>query len=294
MIDDIHFGELPVSIGGYEIITPQNIFFQRTGSPFRTLTGTTEIAPEPSIVAIEGKDGDVRSYEPLENKSLFKIFSNLTVDDNKIIDFANEYGLLGEKLSTKRSFGEHEPVEPLSFWKYHINRMSHAVELWEHIQKKDKKWLSKHIKWVGDKNQPITNAKIIFRGTANSKSAIIASKGYEETFLKQCTFEETYRPARFYLQKLVNNELVDRVTNKLLFKNDCSGSYNVITANNLIGFMWLQLSLSIEGDLKYRKCVVCKKTFRLDHRNRGKPRRFCSDACKSKDYRNKKKAKNHE
>ena len=36
---------------------------------------------------------------------------------------------------------------------------------------------------------------------------------------------------------------------------------------------------------EYRICPVCEGQYQVNPSERGKPRRFCSDACKAKDYR---------
>ncbi len=294
MIDSVHFGVQHVSIGGYKIVTPDRIFSKRFSSPHQTREqqkiSAGEILPELSLVAIEGEGGSTRIYDPLAERSLFKIFSDLKTSNSEIICFANQYGFLGEGFSTEEILGDH--VEPLSVWISHISKMKYAVKLWNHIQNENDIWLQERIKWIGDKEQPITEAKVNFKDS--NKGATIAAKGHNETALEQFTFGETDKPARIYLQRLINKELNNRVTSKLLFKEDWTGQHNVITANNLIGFMWLQLALTVEGNLKYRKCVICNKPFRVDPSERGKPRRFCSSACKSKDYRIKKKATSNE
>ncbi len=292
MIDDIHFGVQYVSTGGYEIATPKKIYSRHFSSPYKTTEQQKieagEIDTEASVSAIDGREGMTRVYDPFEEKSLFRIFPSVEGEDAGIIKFANQYGLLGEGYTSEPIFGNQ--IEPLSLWRSQINKMKRAVELWDHIQQKDEGWLLEHIKWKGDRNQPVTMASVIYQDDFHQE--IIASEG--KTAPEQFTYGETNKPARIYLQRIINRELKDRIVVRLLYKADWSCQHNIITPNNLIGFMWLQLALTIEGDLKYKKCAVCSKPFRVDPSERGKPRRFCSDACKSKDYRTKRKVKTNE
>jgi hypothetical protein len=54
--------------------------------------------------------------------------------------------------------------------------------------------------------------------------------------------------------------------------------------------MWLQFAQAIGGDRKYRACKECGKWFEVSTSDTGFRinRLFCSDACESKDYRDRK------
>ena len=54
--------------------------------------------------------------------------------------------------------------------------------------------------------------------------------------------------------------------------------------------MWLQLALSVAGDKEFRGCKHCKRLFEISTENTGyrKHREFCSESCKTKDYRKRK------
>ena len=293
MIDSLHFGVLGVSVGGYKIITPKKIFSTSFDSRYKSIERQKieagEIVPSPSIMEIDSSDSEIRTYDPLDVESLsegkdsalFRIFAGLQTDDYSIIAFANQYGLLGEGFLDKVMVGEY--LEPISTWSTHIAKMKKAVELWDNIQQKNSSWLSKRFIWTGGKRKPLVK----YKHGNNSES--IARYEIDDYLIKQLTYGKTELPARLYLQRLINKEKEKRVISRLLFKADWSGQHNVITAKNLLGFMWLQLSLSVEGNLKYSNCLVCGKPFRLDPLKRGKPRRFCSNACKSKDYRDRRK-----
>ncbi len=288
MIDDVYIGVRHVSTGGYEITTPKKIVSATTGDIYKNIEqqkiDSGEIQPEPSLVAT-GQCLNFRTYDPFKEKSLFRIFAALQPEDTEILNFANEFGLLGEGFSTKRGLGPN--IEPLSLWKSHIDKIKFAVKLWDSIQQKDEDWLSERVIWICNKNQPITIEEVYFQGRSHKET--IASRRHNETAPKWFRYGETDKPARIYLQRRINQELYNRVTNELLFKLDWSRQRNFITPKNLIGFMWLQLALTVEGNLRYKKCVVCSKPFRVEPSERGIPRRFCTDACKSKDYRNKRK-----
>jgi hypothetical protein len=58
----------------------------------------------------------------------------------------------------------------------------------------------------------------------------------------------------------------------------------------LISAMWLQLALAITGDKEFVACKFCRRLFEISTEQTGyrRHREFCSDSCKTKDYRKRK------
>lgn len=61
-----------------------------------------------------------------------------------------------------------------------------------------------------------------------------------------------------------------------------------VVPDNLLKGIFLQFGQAYQGNKIHRKCKTCGKWFENEPKDRGK-REFCSDACKAKDYRNRKK-----
>ena len=59
---------------------------------------------------------------------------------------------------------------------------------------------------------------------------------------------------------------------------------------NLLAAMWLQLALSVAGDKEFPECKFCHRLFEISTEQTGfrRHREFCSDSCKTKDYRRRK------
>jgi hypothetical protein len=59
---------------------------------------------------------------------------------------------------------------------------------------------------------------------------------------------------------------------------------------SLLGVLWHQLAQSFTYQLSFRSCRVCRRQFQIGGRDTGKrsDSEFCSQACKSKDYRERK------
>lgn len=60
----------------------------------------------------------------------------------------------------------------------------------------------------------------------------------------------------------------------------------------LISAMWLQLALAITGDKRFVACKFCRRMFEISTEQSGfrSHREFCSDSCKTKDYRKRKRS----
>jgi hypothetical protein len=58
----------------------------------------------------------------------------------------------------------------------------------------------------------------------------------------------------------------------------------------LISAMWLQLALAITGEKRFVACKFCRRPFEISTEQTGfrSHREFCSDSCKTKDYRKRK------
>lgn len=61
---------------------------------------------------------------------------------------------------------------------------------------------------------------------------------------------------------------------------------------SLISAMWLQLALAITGDKRFEACKFCRRMFEISTEQTGfrSHREFCTDSCKTKDYRKRKRS----
>ncbi len=57
----------------------------------------------------------------------------------------------------------------------------------------------------------------------------------------------------------------------------------------LIGALWLQAALAITGKADYRQCTDCPTWFALSPEQGRPDKRFCSDACRMRAYRKRRK-----
>ena len=61
--------------------------------------------------------------------------------------------------------------------------------------------------------------------------------------------------------------------------------------NSLIGALWLQCMMALNNNKAYATCSSCRKWFEVPQNVLNKGKKYCSDACKSKAYRTRKKKK---
>lgn len=94
-------------------------------------------------------------------------------------------------------------------------------------------------------------------------------------------------PALFLVQRWINKQIKDHVSPRLVYHTDLRKQVLRFVPESLLGALWLQFSQAIDADKEYRSCKQCGKWFEiaLEGDGRTKRRLFCSDPCKSKDYR---------
>jgi hypothetical protein len=92
-----------------------------------------------------------------------------------------------------------------------------------------------------------------------------------------------------FLRQEITNGL-DHGRYRAQFARDPDSSRHIfqLTPANLLGALFLQLGQAIAGDTEQRPCKECGKWFELVPQDKGR-KEFCSDACKAKEYRERKK-----
>ncbi len=244
----------------------------------------------PALVPIGQTD---RAYVP--DPDLFLKFTSIDPDQHeKILEFANSYGLLGfsplwlfpksgsKDQRTTNIFGELR-----SHWHEHLHSMKAAVSLWEALRKDDTKVLSQCIVWRGtdrvDYNWPPSSDFF----TPWSTHVTIASKQVNPDLLDRLRSGDVEGPARLYLQDVVNKNLKKLVAPNLLWTiPDRKKMGLFIVPDTLIGCLWLQLAGAIAELRKFRTCDGCGKPMLVASEGSGfrTNRKTCSGACRVKVY----------
>jgi hypothetical protein len=297
------------------------VLLDSDGKPAYALTANCRIDDQPQWVMTDdlviGQRYTYTRYNPLiVETGLFRIFAELPIEDrNAMLAFANKYGRLGPRvwLETTRPDNPQQLVgaggETLDVWVKEIEDMKRAVQIWGLLLNRNVAELSRYVRWEDEQlgpdgtsiarsdgwyydSHPDMREKekamgMVGMGMIPPKigwrlgSVISPAEGVP--FGK----EDPTLPALFLLQRWVNDQLKTHVMPKLLYDVTSGTQMPQFVPQNLLGAMWLQFALAVAGDKKYRACKVCHKWFEISGKNRI-TRLFCSDACKTKDFRNRK------
>jgi hypothetical protein len=241
-----------------------------------------------------------RNYDPLQETGLFRTFADLNPIKQGVCEFADRYGLLGSDPTRDRApsvrvlrpiggnqFRE-DAGETLEAWIAEQHAVRDAVALWDAIKARPDgsygkavtpdKYLAGLIQWAGD--GAVSYAPVSRTGFQ------IVSQAQPELF-RRFTPGDISLPAQYALQRIVNGKLEEHAsTAKLLWdwgRRNPDLRFQVVPMS-LIGAVWLQLALAVDGDKNYRRCESCRKWFELSTDIRGDAK-FCKQACRFKAYR---------
>lgn len=233
-------------------------------------------------------------YVPFDDQTgLFRDFATLQ-SEAEIIAFANHFGPLGADLSIaivdvvpeetwKKSIALYW-AEPIELWKAEALDMARVVSLWDLIQ-------------VGDRSvfaAKLTRGAARLRvktGSSGSKHLekewVIAKKADNpELFQKISQIDEQGWP-----ELLLAQWLEDGLRGRTDFgvSGAISGLAPTMTPKGLIGALWLQATLAISGKVDFLQCRECRTWFEVSTKEARPDKRFCSNACRMRAYRKRKK-----
>lgn len=245
-----------------------------------------------------------KPYSPLtEFPGLYRTFAELPFDDrDAILDFANKYGRLGIGIPYLLQPKPKEPVpimigERHKDWAQSIERMRQAIRIWDWFTTGDTENLSHHIQWQDaeykeDGRTPKKAAGWTYDShphlPKDQVPAPLRSFRVIEPVLDLFKPGDVLMPASFLVQRWINDQLREHAAPHLLYDLRLGKRILQIIPDCLLTAMWLQFARAIEGDKEFRACKACGRWFDISHRQadgRTRRREFCSDACKSKDYR---------
>lgn len=210
-----------------------------------------------------GGSGTGRTYTPMrrEHAALFRLFAALDYRDREAIRaFANQYGLLGEP--SKHGWGESHLA-----WAREICLMQEALEL----------------------SQPTTPAtEQRERAIWSQHDAAIRTLRRRQGVEPEDPVEHRRQARRNKLAWLFNVHL-QHVQGRMIFDPNVPPRMKFAPLT-LLAAMWLQLALAIAGDKQFVACKFCRHLFEISTEQTGfrSHREFCTDVCKTKDYRRRK------
>jgi hypothetical protein len=213
------------------------------------------------------------------------------------LEFTNKYGMIGREplLDRWHLFGNDFvcEVEPEGEW-HHLTKVLSNI-YYDHpaIESRDVSYLSKIIKWESD--DVVREDRGMKLGSARVQTAIAMRGKYSRNahYFKYMRRPDVFTPAAFALRDRVNSYLEKSVSLEVSFDPKtlkfCSslryGSLGAALVAEAIEFM--------AGHFEARQCTVCGSWFRIGTNQMRKDRKFCSAACKMRDYRARKSETSH-
>lgn len=200
-------------------------------------------------------------YPMLTAHGLFKRFAALDPTEEQFLKFADEFGsLLIRGIAPEKK----------SDWMKAYRSLSHAVDLWEWIERGDRRF-----ELIGGEPRETGRRKWILRRDGN----YVASDFIEADSPKHA--------AKRMLQERINSGLAGNITVRVLWHEGRREFVNRIYPTTLLGFMWWQFARAFAGDVKIVECKTCRKPLERGESAFMATREFCSAACKQKDHREK-------
>jgi len=239
-----------------------------------------------------------RRYQPLaERPGLFRIFADLDPAPDAILSFADAYGHLTTDHSTAREgsddasaqvrielSGGEEPIiaegEPLSFWLSEMDAIRHAVAIWDAVRARNAEALAQCIRWRDDG---------VYYECASAKAEPISTYADHPEFLRWFRKGDLVEPAILWLLGRLNARLERRTPALFQWSPERPGELHLVyIPGSLIEAMWLEFAFAVDESKDYRKCPQCGTWFEIAPDKARANRLFCSSACKSRNYRERK------
>jgi hypothetical protein len=225
-------------------------------------------------------DEPPRLYDPFTtDPALFRNFVEVRPDRDSILAFANQHGMLGVGTWIERFKPKVRPGgmrgETLQDWGEAISAMRRAVQLWDMAETRDVDGLSTLIRpgktsWV-------------YADAAGSVARM-------EPVIDLPQADDVVAPASFFVQRWINEGLEGSAAPQLRYEPETGKRVIQLVPGNLLSAMWLQFAQAVSGKKRNRTCKECGRWFEISTDEGGFRinREFCSDACKSRDYRKRK------
>lgn len=206
--------------------------------------------------------GPPRAYQPMqrEHATLFRTFADLNYRDKEaLLGFAMKFGLLGVETRTQSIPMPGRTGE---------DRYHHALG-------------ESYLDWAREICL-MRDALHLARSRTPEEIATDA-RAYRKVGLEPPHDERRRRLAWLF------NVHLQHVQGRMVFESELPPRLSFAPLT-LLAAMWLQLALSVAGDKEFRACKLCRRLFEISTEQTGyrKHREFCSDSCKTLDYRKRK------
>ena len=244
-----------------------------------------------------------------DHSGLFRIFAETPPTEEGVLKFANKFGSLiwfhprafisiypdgplsltnppapmpvtYSVFESKRDDGQYR-YTPLSSWETEITAMSLVIKLQDMIRAGDREGLSKHFLWT-EAGEIFTDIAWIHRKPASDN----LNQMYPYPLFGRFQPGNVFRPALYIIKMIINHSLQDRLSPKIQCSQNATRLKLSFVPPSLVSALWLQCAQAVTGNWQYLKCKQCETWFEVAPSVINKGKIYCSDACKSKSYRN--------
>jgi len=245
---------------------------------------------ESCLVWREG--GPVKRYRvTTARESLYRILAAVSPTPAGILDFAREYGRLGESVETYATLpdGSGRTVEPLRKWRAVIVWLSEAVRLWDLANADDRAGLGKVIRW--------NKGEVRYRMPRRLFRLVVGEGPPDLTQLWDMmhtisSFDgsafirnDVIEPARCFVLRIINNFLGGAAQPAMLWDSKHKRVLLRYLPRSLLGAIALQFGTAILSGRTTRVCPVCQRYFEVTAQASRSDRLTCSDRCRIRAYR---------
>jgi hypothetical protein len=259
--------------------------------------------PQLALVPAEADHASAPTeYRPAAwDPALFLAFAQLRPDQAEILAFANRHGdLVGTTElqpaeSAESVSGSTLRGTLLVTWQFQIADMQRLVGLWHLLQQEDRERLTPHILWRKDAKGGLSvhfvshpagkgEPSLGFRRTEE----VIASRDTRPELLGKFEVGDPIVPAWAYLQGEIDLHLhyaAAEVAALMAWDSLRNRPALRLAAPTLLAAVWLQFADAVSNDRLFSRCRECGKWFVVAPDAARSHRRFCSNKCRSKAYR---------
>jgi hypothetical protein len=241
-----------------------------------------------------------RTYRPLSAAyaTLWRTFAvGSDHSATRCLALATEFGLLGDARPLPLACSADLTVvaEDQFGWERHLTDLSHAALVFDEIENGDGRWFDDLFEWDGRRlylRDDQGGARPFELGISTVGKAHGEGPGRTEIARfpsGRPLPQDGTTAAKTYLQLLVNEQLRRLVSTTLELADDGRRQRLRFGPTNLLGALWLQLALAIASGATIVECRECGRPFEIS-KSLGlrADAQFCSDPCKSRNYRRRK------
>lgn len=296
-------GALFIGSGGQSIVTSDG-FYDYTSPPEQFLiprnVGERRVASI-EMSHLEDVSADLFSMNAVNSSNisltekdsgLFRTFASLESEE-EIIDFATTWGPLGGDASVSARFDGHTDnapsfwAEPLSIWIRENHSIATGEQLRELLLSGDEKAATE----ITDIRDEVVYVSLQPHWT-------------DSVWERERKYGNVYKWQSSRIEEINNKGPLQAVRYALedLIREGVRGRVNIVPASSegftkadvqpssLLGLLWYQLLVATSHSIEFSQCSECGTWFEIGSRNARPDKVYCSDACRMRAYRARKKA----